>query len=356
MIRRALLALVVLASVAVPARMSAQTARRPTVCDTSCIGNWYYFDEDRAVGAVQDWNCGRPPPDGRPSSYDGHRGTDFSLTGGNAQIDVGHDIVAVADGVVRTAEDGHFDHCSTCDPAVDARCGRAYGGGFANHVAIDHGGFRAWYGHMRTGSVRVAVGDRVTCGQVIGQIGSSGCTTGAHLHFEPRPPTGDYTTAFDPFSGPCSSSATSLWTEQGAYRDVPGAACNGGATDADGDGAAADVDCDDADASIHPGATEVCGDGVDQDCAGGDAACPMIDLGMPEQDASTPIPVDGSIRPLDGGALPPMDGAIPGGHLLVEGGCGCRVAPLGHGGSGAAWLALGGTLCLLGRRRRPSAP
>jgi hypothetical protein len=41
--------------------------------------------------------------------------------------------------------------------------------------------------------------------------------------------------------------------------------------DEDGDGFEAEADCDDQDASIHPGAPEVCGDGVDQDCDGADA-------------------------------------------------------------------------------------
>ncbi|MFC1515615.1 putative metal-binding motif-containing protein [Thermodesulfobacteriota bacterium] len=33
-------------------------------------------------------------------------------------------------------------------------------------------------------------------------------------------------------------------------------------------------DCDDTNTAIHPGASEICGDGVDQDCDGGDLLCP----------------------------------------------------------------------------------
>ncbi len=46
-----------------------------------------------------------------------------------------------------------------------------------------------------------------------------------------------------------------------------------GELDADGDGALGCADCDDADAAVGPTEAEVCGDGLDNDCAGGDAAC-----------------------------------------------------------------------------------
>jgi murein DD-endopeptidase MepM/ murein hydrolase activator NlpD len=50
---------------------------------------------------------------------------------------------------------------------------------------IDHGrSLATHYGHQS--SLGVAPGDRVTRGQVIGAVGSTGFSTGPHLHFEVR--------------------------------------------------------------------------------------------------------------------------------------------------------------------------
>lgn len=53
-----------------------------------------------------------------------------------------------------------------------------------NYVKIQHeGGEVTVYYHLKTGSVKVSVGDNVKAGQVIGFMGSTGNSTGAHLHF-----------------------------------------------------------------------------------------------------------------------------------------------------------------------------
>lgn len=64
---------------------------------------------------------------------------------------------------------------------------RGKAGGYGNLVAIAHeGGLETRYAHLHKFAPGQAVGDVVQAGQVIGQVGTTGRSTGPHLHFETR--------------------------------------------------------------------------------------------------------------------------------------------------------------------------
>lgn len=65
-------------------------------------------------------------------------------------------------------------------PGVVTYAGRH--GGHGNYVRLEHGGFGTGYGHMSR--IAVAPGAKVAAGQVIGYVGSTGLSTGPHLHYE----------------------------------------------------------------------------------------------------------------------------------------------------------------------------
>lgn len=99
-----------------------------------------------------------------------HNGID--LVGAGHSLDY---IVAHSDGVVA----GVRANYATCDGAK----GNSYG----NYVLIKHdNGMYTMYAHMKYGSVSVKLGQRVSRGQVIGYMGNTGNSLGAHLHFEVR--------------------------------------------------------------------------------------------------------------------------------------------------------------------------
>ena len=61
----------------------------------------------------------------------------------------------------------------------------SYQGAYGNLVKVDHGnGVETWYGH--TSKMYVKVGQTVTAGETIAAVGSTGNSTGPHLHFEIR--------------------------------------------------------------------------------------------------------------------------------------------------------------------------
>jgi murein DD-endopeptidase MepM/ murein hydrolase activator NlpD len=61
----------------------------------------------------------------------------------------------------------------------------AWSGGYGKMVEIDHGnGLATRYGHLS--EIDVAVGDKIRIGQIVGKLGSTGRSTGPHVHYEVR--------------------------------------------------------------------------------------------------------------------------------------------------------------------------
>jgi len=78
---------------------------------------------------------------------------------------------------------------STGDPVRATANGKVvssgWAGGYGRMVEIDHGnGLSTRYGHLS--EIGVKVGDQIKIGQVIGAVGSTGRSTGPHLHYETR--------------------------------------------------------------------------------------------------------------------------------------------------------------------------
>lgn len=105
-----------------------------------------------------------------------HSGIDIAPTSGS---DV--NIIAAASGEVIYPGSGNPVSCPSSSSESDC------GGGYGNYVMIRHdNGIVTLYGHLYENSITVRSGDRVSQGQVIAKMGSSGRSTGTHLHFEVR--------------------------------------------------------------------------------------------------------------------------------------------------------------------------
>lgn len=112
----------------------------------------------------------------RTYTYQGKKVSDFHK---GFDLVGGEEIIATADGKV----------VSTCNK------GEQYGTGC--YVRIEHSnGLQTLYFHLKSGSVTVKKGQKVTKGQVIGIIGKTGKATGVHLHYQID--KGSSATAIDP--------------------------------------------------------------------------------------------------------------------------------------------------------------
>ena len=106
-----------------------------------------------------------------------HGAVDFGASGVN-----GMPVYAVADGIVVTAE--------------------ALTTSYGNYILLYHPHCNLYtlYAHGRAGSIRVSVGQHVSQGQTIMNVGSTGNSTGPHLHFEVRTAPGYYNNRVNPAS------------------------------------------------------------------------------------------------------------------------------------------------------------
>ncbi len=103
----------------------------------------------------------------------------------------GAEVLAVANGVVVEVKDGIPENTPPADskdgtpPAVSLAVEITMETVAGNHVNLDlGGGVYAMYAHLQPGSIRVKLGDKVTPGQVIALLGSSGNCGEPHLHFQ----------------------------------------------------------------------------------------------------------------------------------------------------------------------------
>ena len=134
-----------------------------------------YVDQNSNYpGFLQDYNCGSRTYD-TTGGYN-HAGIDYFtwpfqyIWMDNDQVEV----IAAAPGTILVKSDGNFDRsCS-------------FNGNSWNAVYIEHAdGSIVWYGHLKNGSLTTKlVGQTVTAGEYLGVLGSSGNSTGPHLHLE----------------------------------------------------------------------------------------------------------------------------------------------------------------------------
>ncbi|WP_426625396.1 peptidoglycan DD-metalloendopeptidase family protein [Leifsonia sp. McL0607] len=110
-----------------------------------------------AAGPITDGFGARPSPGGIGSTY--HMGIDIGA-GCNAPIYAAHSGTVIYAGP---------------------------NGTYGNFVLLDNGGgIKTGYAHIRDGGILVGIGQSVSAGQPIAHVGSTGASTGCHLHFEVR--------------------------------------------------------------------------------------------------------------------------------------------------------------------------
>lgn len=133
-----------------------------------CHGDYITFDKPQKQSFAFPVNAGVTCGFG---GYPGHKGTDFG-------VGMGTSVKASKSGTVTIA-------AAPCPHNYGKQGNCGCSGGYGNYVKINHGdGTETLYAHLT--SLSVSAGQHVSQGQEIGKSGSTGYSTGPHLHFEIR--------------------------------------------------------------------------------------------------------------------------------------------------------------------------
>ncbi len=165
------------------------------------------FSDHDVTSAWLDYNNGS-------RTYNTHRGTDIALWpfsfnklyAGEVQV-----VAAAAGTIIQRQNTVPKDNnCPTGDSV----------NGLGNYIVLGHADGRfTIYGHMKYNSLTAKpVGQTVALGEYLGTVGSSGNSSGPHVHFEVRTALFDSTSWTDPFTGPANP-VPSSWISQRPYHD-----------------------------------------------------------------------------------------------------------------------------------------
>ena len=135
---------------------------------------------------IDDWNCGK-------RTYDGHRGWDISLYPFWWFMQDGNfaEVIAAAPGEVISVIETNLEQCD------------CVGSDPNNAITVEHAdGSQSRYFHIKTNSAVVNVGDIVQTGDLLAYVGSVGCSSNPHLHFEVRDINNN---VIEPAGGSCNN-------------------------------------------------------------------------------------------------------------------------------------------------------
>lgn len=176
------------------------------ISDVSSDAYWWPIGSvDKTTSNGKEFALGEPEAT-VITSYFGYRDAVYDSSGNQISGGKGHGALDIANmtGVGTTniiaAKAGVVVYPTASDPTNCADGGSySCGGGYGNYVIIQHtDGNYTLYGHLANNSITVKAGDSVEQGQVIAKMGTSGNSTGTHLHFEIRVAENTQTARVDP--------------------------------------------------------------------------------------------------------------------------------------------------------------